>query len=141
MLTIILYNDYQRLDNGTLYLFRQQYIKEDELWECAYVDVWGNIAEVESGNLVSYDESLDQARKELVDLILDSGLKYCEDNEVVLWKNLDAETQRKIKVKASTLKMDLEGDWDTDENRYATWRNYMYSYCGIWFTKRQFDKM
>lgn len=127
--------------NGICYQYWQQYLKEDELWECAYVDVCGNIAEVESGNLVSYDESLDQAKKELEMLIRDNLLESGVDNKIVLWKNLDAETQRKIKVKASTLKMDLEGEWDTDENRYAIWSKYMYSYCGIWFTKRQFDKM
>ena len=127
--------------NGTDYQYRQQYLKEDELWECAYVDVHDNIAEVASGNLVSYDESLGQAKKELEVLVKDNELESGVDNEVVIWKYLDAETQRKIKVKAHSLKMQLWGEWDTDENRYAKWRKYMHSYCGIWFSKSQFDRM
>lgn len=127
--------------NGVLYQYRQQYLREDDLWECAYVDIHGNIAEVESGNLVSYDESLGQARKELDVLVKGNELDSDVDNEVIIWKYLDAETQRKIKVKAHTLKMDLLGEWDTDENRYSKWRKYMHSYCGIWFSKSQFDRM
>ena len=48
------------------------------------------------------------------------------DNQVVIWKYLDAETQRKIKVKVHGLKMELWGEWDSDENRYAKWRKYIY---------------
>ena len=44
--------------NGTRYQCRQQYLKEDELWECAFVDVHGNMPEVDSGKLVSYDDVL-----------------------------------------------------------------------------------
>lgn len=78
--------------NGTLYQYRQQYLKEDELWECAFVDVHGNMSEVDSGKLVSYDEALGVAKKELEELIKDNELEYGVDNEVVQWKNLDAET-------------------------------------------------
>ena len=127
--------------NGTDYQYRQQYLKEDELWECAYVDVHGNIAEVASGNLVSCDESLGQAKKELEVLVKDNELEPGVDNEVVIWKYLDAEMQRKIEVKAHGLKMELWGEWDTDENRYAKWREYMHSHCGIWFSKSLFDRM
>lgn len=127
--------------NGTIYRYQQQYLMEDNLWECSYIDVHGNIAEVESGNLVSYDESLDQAKKELEIFILDNELKYGVDNKVVLWKNFDAETQRKIKVKASTVKMDLIGEWDTYEHHFNNWRKYMYEYCGIWFSKSMYDKL
>lgn len=126
--------------NGTDYQYHQQYLKEDELWECAYVDIQGNIAEVASGNLVSYDESLGLAKKELEAIVKDNELEFGVDNEIVIWKYLDSETQRKIMVKARTLKMDLWGEWDTDENRYAKWRNYMHSYCGIWFSKGKFDR-
>ena len=96
--------------NGVLYQYRQQNLREDKLWECSIVDVHGNIAEVASGNLLSYDESLGQSRKELEVLVKDNELDPDVDNEVIIWKYLDAETQRKIKVKAHTLKMDLWGD-------------------------------
>lgn len=105
------------------------------------MDVHGNIAEVASGNFVSYDESLGQARKVLEVLVKDNELSPDVDNEVIIWKYLDAEKQRKKKVKAHTLKMDLWGEWDTDENRYAKWRKYMHCYCGVWFSKSQFDRM
>ena len=127
--------------NGTCYQYQQQYLKDDELWECSYVDLHGKIAEVASGNLVSYDESLGTAKKELDMLIKDNELEFGIDNEVIIWKYLDAETQRKIKVKAHGLKMELWGEWDSDENRYAKWRKYMHAYCGIWFSKSQFDRM
>lgn len=127
--------------NGTLYQYQQQYLQADKLWECAFVDVYGNMAEVVSGNLVSYDESLGIAISELVALIKDNGLEADVDNEVVLWKNLDAETQRKIKVKARTLKMELWGEWDTPESRFVKWRNYMYADCGIWFSRGDFDRL
>lgn len=127
--------------NGTDYQYRQQYLKDDDLWECAYVDVHGNIAEVASGNLVTYDESLGTAKKDLDMLIKDNDLEYGVDNDVIVWKFLDAETQRKIKVKAHSLKMELWGEWDTEENHYAKWRKSMHDYCGIWFPKCQYDWM
>ena len=51
--------------NGTDYQYCQQYLKEDGLWECAYVDVHGNMSEVDSGKLISYVEVLSVAKKEL----------------------------------------------------------------------------
>lgn len=126
--------------NGVSYQYRQQYLKEDNLWECAYVDVHGNLAEVASGNIVSYDESLGQAKKELEMRLKDNQLEYGVDNELVLMKHYDSETQKKIKREARRLKMELWGEWDTEENRYSKWRRYMHSYCGIWFTKGEFDR-
>ncbi len=126
--------------NGVRYQYRQQYLKEDNLWECAYVDVDGNLAEIASGNVVSYDESLGQAKKELEMLIKDNQLGYGVDNELVLLKHYDSETQKKIKREARRLKMELWGEWDTEENRYFKWRMYMHSYCGIWFAKGEFDR-
>ncbi len=126
--------------NGVCYQYRQQYLKEDNLWECAYVDVHGNLAEVASGNIVSYDESLGQAKKELEMRLKDNQLEYGVDNELVLMKHYDSETQKKIKREARRLKMELWGEWDTEENRYSKWRRYMHSYCGIWFTKGEFDR-
>lgn len=125
--------------NGVGYQYRQNYLKEDKLWECAYVDVHGNLAEVASGNVVSYDESLGQAKKELEMLIKNNQLEYGVDNELVLLKHYDSETQKKIKREARRLKMELWGEWDTEENRYSKWRRYMHSYCGIWFSKGEFD--
>jgi len=127
--------------NGTDYQYRQQYLKDDGLWECTYVDAHTNIAEVASGNLVTYDELLGTAKKDLDMLIKGNALEFGVDNEVIIWKYLDAETQRKIKVKAHSLKMELLGEWDTEENRYAKWRKYMHAYCGIWFPKCQYDWM
>lgn len=72
--------------NGTCYQYQQQYLKDDELWECSYVDLHGKIAEVASGNLVSYDESLGTAKKELDMLIKDNELEFGIDNEVIIWK-------------------------------------------------------
>ena len=126
--------------NGTDYQYRQQYLKEDDLWECAYVDVYGNMAEVASGNIVSYDESLGQAKKELEILIKDNQLEFGVDNELILMKHYDSETQKKIKREAYRFKMELLGEWDTDENRYPKWRRYMHDYCGIWFSKGDFDR-
>lgn len=126
--------------NGVGYQYRQNYLKEDKLWECAYVDVHGNLAEVASGNVVSYDESLGQAKKELEMLIKNNQLEYGVDNELVLLKHYDSETQKKIKREARRLKMELWGEWDTEENRYSKWRRYMHSYCGIWFSKGEFDR-
>ena len=127
--------------NGTDYQYHQQYLKDDGLWECTYVDAHTNIAEVASGNLVTYDELLGTAKKDLDMLIKGNALEFGVDNEVIIWKYLDAETQRKIKVKAHSLKMELLGEWDTEENRYAKWRKYMHAYCGIWFPKCQYDWM
>lgn len=127
--------------NGTLYQYRQQHLKEDGFWECAYVDAQGRIAEVALGNLVSYDESLCQAKKDLETLVKDNELDFGVDNKIIIWKHLDAETQWKIKEKAHSLKVDLWSEWDTDENRYDKWRKYMHGYCGVWFTKSQFDRM
>ena len=79
--------------NGTRYQCRQQYLKEDELWECAFVDVHGNMPEVDSGKLVSYDDVLGVA------------------NEGVLWKNLDAETQRKIRVLVKKIQSEEMSEW------------------------------
>ena len=93
--------------NGVSYQYRQQYLKEDNLWECAYVDVHGNLAEVASGNIVSYDESLGQAKKELEMRLKDNQLEYGVDNELVLMKHYDSETQKKIKREARRLKMEL----------------------------------
>ena len=126
--------------NGVNYQYRQQYLKEDNLWECAYVDVHGNLAEVASGNIVSYDESLGQAKKVLEMRLKDNQLEYGVDNELVLMKHYDSETQKKIKREARRLKMELWGEWDTEENRYSKWRRYMHSYCGIWFTKGEFER-
>lgn len=128
------------LINGTLYLYQQKYLKKDELWECAYVDIQGNIAEVFSGKLVSYDESLEKAKKELKMYISENELSHVIDNDVILWKSFDKETQRKIKVKARTIKWELMGEWDTDESRYERWRKRMHDYCGIWFPKSEFNK-
>ena len=97
--------------NGTRYQYRQQYLKEDELWECAFVDVHGNMSEVDSGKLISYVEVLSVAKKELEGLIKDNEPEYGVANEVVLWKNLDAETQRKIRVLVKKIQSEEMSEW------------------------------
>ena len=97
--------------NGTRYQYRQQYLEEDELWECAFVDVHGNMPEVDSGKLVSYDDVLGVAKKELEGLIKDNEPEYGVANEVVLWKNLDAETQHKIRVLAKKIQSEEMSEW------------------------------
>ena len=124
--------------NSTCYQYRQQYLKKDELWECSFVDVYGNIAEIASGNLVSYDESLGQAKRELEILVNDNELKYGVDNEVVLWKNLDAETQRKYRVLAKKILSEEMSRWHVLDEDYQNWRKRMYAYTGIGFSKSQY---
>ena len=75
--------------NGTDYQYRQQYLKDDGLWECTYVDAHTNIAEVASGNLVTYDELLGTAKKDLDMLIKGNALEFGVDNEVIIWKYLE----------------------------------------------------
>ena len=57
------------------------------------MDVHGTMPEVDSGKLVSYDDVLGVA------------------NEVVLWKNLDAETQRKIRVLVKKIQSEEMSEW------------------------------
>lgn len=127
--------------NGVDYQYRQQYLREDDLWECAYVDVHGNIAEVASGNLVSYDDSLGQAKKELEVLVKDNELEPGVDNEVVIWKYLDAETQRKIRVLAKKIQNEEMSEWHSFDEDYQNWRKRMHVYTGLWFTKSQYHNL
>lgn len=127
--------------NGMTYQYQQTYIKEDNLWECSFVDILGNIAEVALGNLVSYDESLSIAKKELEALIKDNELEPGVDNKVVIWKHLDAETQRRILVLAKKIKGEEIGEWHSLDEDYYNWRKRMYAYTGIWFTKSQYYRL
>lgn len=127
--------------NGTRYQYQQQYLKEDELWECAFVDVRGNMPEVDSGKLVSYDDVLGVAKKELEELIKDNELEYGVDNEVVLWKNLDAEMQRKIRVLAKKIQSEEMSEWHSYDEDYQKWRMRMHAYTGIWFIKSQYHRL
>ena len=127
--------------NSVVYQYRQQYLKEDKHWECAYVDVHGNIPEVDSGKLVSYDEALEVAKKELEALVKDNELDYGVDNEVVLWKNLDAETQRKIRMLAKKIQSEEMSEWHSFDEDYRKWRMRMHAYTGMWFTKSQYQNL
>lgn len=127
--------------NGTLYQYRQQYLKEDELWECAFVDVHGNMSEVDSGKLISYVEVLSVAKKELEGLIKDNEPEYDVANEVVLWKNLDAETQLKIRVLATKIQSEEMSEWHSYDEDYRKWRMRMHAYTGMWFTKSQYHNL
>lgn len=127
--------------NGTIYQYQQIYIKEDNLWECLFVDILGNIAEVALGNLVSCDESLRIAKKELEALIKDNELELGVDNKVVIWKHLDAETQRRILVLAKKIKGEEIGEWHSLDEDYHNWCKRMYAYSGIWFTKSQYYRL
>ncbi len=127
--------------NGVLYKYRQQYLKEDELWECAFVDVHGNMSELDFGKLVSYDESLGVAKKELEELIKDNKLEYGVDNEVLLWKYLDTETQRKIRVLAKKIQSEEMSEWHSYDEDYQKWRMRMHAYTGMWFSKSQYHRL
>ena len=127
--------------NGTDYQYCQQYLKEDGLWECAYVDVHCNIAEVDSGNLVSYDESLGQAKKEFEVLGKDNELEPGVYNEIIIWKDLYAETQRKIRVLAKKVQNEEMSEWHSFDEDYQNWRKRMDAYIGLWFSKSQYHNL
>ena len=127
--------------NGTDYLYHQHFLKEDDLWKCSFADMEGKFAEVASGNLVSYDESLGRAKKELEALIKDNELDYNVDNKIVLWKYLDSETQRKIRVLARKIQVEEMSEWHSYDEDYKNWRRRMHAYTGIWFTKSQYHRL
>ena len=127
--------------NGTGYQYRQLILKEDRLWECAYVDVHGSEAEVETGKLVSYDESLGRAKAELEQLAKDNGLEANTDNKIILLKHLDPETQRKTLVLARKIMYEEESRWHSFNEDFQRWRQRMYDYTGIWFTKSQYNNL
>lgn len=127
--------------NGTHYVYQQHYIKEDELWECKYADENGVLAEVESGNLITYDESLVKAKKELESMIEENMLKPVEDNKIVLWMKLSTDEQQKIMRLAKKKKMELMGYWDTDDSRYPKWRDWMNRQTGFVFPRSLFDSL
>lgn len=127
--------------NGRIYQYQQRFLKEDNLWECSFADNEGHYAEVDSGNLIAYDESLGKAKGELETAIIDSGLKIGTDNELVLWRKLDPEKQRKILLLAKKIKWDLIGEWDTDDSRFEKWRNIMNKRTGFVFTRAIFNRV
>jgi len=127
--------------NGTIYMYQQRYLKEDELWECAFADADGKYAEVESGNLIAYDESLGRAKKEIETAIIENGLKEGIDNKLVLWRKLDSEKQRKIMLLARKIKWDLMGEWSTDDARFERWRNMMNARTGFVFPRTLFNRL
>ena len=124
--------------NGTVYRYRQQYLPEDKLWECAYVDENGNMAEIEQGKFVCYDEHLGRAKRELEEMASENGLKSHQDNNLLLLRNLDGATQRKIRVLAKTVKQRVMGEWNTDEGHYEAWRKIMFAHTGISFPPAQY---
>ena len=127
--------------NGVRYQYRQKYLEEDGLWECAYVDDKGSMPELASGNLASYDERLGVAKRELEALIKDNELEPDVDNEVVLWKDLDEETQRKILVFARQIREEEISMWHKYDEDYQRWRRRMYAYTGLWFSKGQYYRL
>lgn len=127
--------------NGTVYRYRQQYIKEDELWECTFVDDQGKMAETAFDMLVCYDESLAVAKSELEACVMENGLHFGIDNKLVLWTHLDSETQRKMMVLARKIKKELVGEWDTPEGHFTKWRDALQAQTGLVFTKAQYDRI
>ncbi len=129
------------LINGTAYLYHQQYLKEDGIWECVFSDAQGNVAEGASSLLAGCDEQLEQARRELRERIRENELKPGIDNAVVVWRQLDAETQRRIRVFSKKIKAEETGTWHSSDEDYRNWRNRMHAHTGMWFTKSQYDKL
>lgn len=127
--------------NGTLYLYQQHHIKEDKLWECKYADEDGVLAEVESGNLITYDESLARAKNELESMIEENMLKPNEDNKIVLWRKLNTDEQQKIMRLAKKKKSELMSYWDTDDSRYLKWRDWMNRQTGFVFPRTLYNRI
>ena len=127
--------------NGNAYKQRLTFIKEDKLWECAFVDDNGNIVDLDSLLLVSYDESAGSAAKELDEVIAENGLKYGENNEVTLWKSFDEKTQKKILANGSRLKRELMSDWHTKESLWEDWSRIMKARTGYTFSRGIFDRI
>lgn len=127
--------------NGIIYQYQQRYFKDDNLWVCTFADVDGKYAEVESGNLIAYDESLGRTKKELETAIIENDLKVGIDNEFVLWQKLDSEKQLKILSLARKIKLDLMSEWSTDDVQFGKLRNMMNARTGFVFPRTLFNRI
>ena len=133
--------DKELIINGRTYQYQQRFLKEDNLWECSFADEEGIYAEVVSGNLIAYDESLGRAKKELETMIKESLLRFGEDNKIVLWRKLNSDEQQKIMRLAKKKKSELMSYWDTDDSRYPKWRDWMNKETGFVFPRTLFDRL
>lgn len=122
--------------NGAEYHYRQFFVKEDNFWECSFVDEKDNLAQVRDRKLIVYDESLENAQKELEEIIQNDGLKFDIDNNYHPFELLGPEEKRKIKLLALKVKMEEWGEWRTCDEHYNRWRKIMKKKTGY-----DFDEM
>lgn len=125
--------------NEVVYQYVQSYLKEDNLWECAFKDEHGNIAEFTLGQLTACDESLAVAQQELEACIAENEVQRNINNRIVLWKYLDAKTQKKMLAWGRSIKMYLSSFWSSPDDKFYDWQRQMRERTGVVFTRSQYD--
>ena len=104
--------------NGIVYSYQNHL--DDDLFEARLIDF-----ETENVFLSRYGETKKEAEHELSDAIEEEGLQPGIDNIVVKWDDLNPEIAHKIECFGQKLKIELMGEWLTDESRWQQWKEIM----------------
>lgn len=104
--------------NGIVYSYQNHL--DDDLFEARLIDF-----ETENVFLSRYGETKKEAEHELSDAIEEEGLQPGIDNIVIKWDDLNPEIAHKIECFGQKLKIELMGEWLTDESRWQQWKEIM----------------
>lgn len=105
--------------NGTHYHVECHF--DGEMYEATLEDRGGNKLP-----FFGYGYKPGEARHELSERLFEYDIKPGIDNRYVNWNDLSEEIKHKITVRGRKYKMELMGEWLSDDVRVERWRRWMH---------------